>query len=76
IQEALEHLLKNRTSFVIAHRLSTIQKADLICVVKHGEIIERGTHNELLTADGLYAALCRAQTLGETAEQAFEQLGE
>ncbi|MDR2462854.1 MAG: ABC transporter ATP-binding protein/permease [Verrucomicrobiales bacterium] len=76
IQEALEHLLKNRTSFVIAHRLSTIQKADLICVVKHGEIIERGTHRELLAADGLYAALCRAQALGETAEQAFEHLGE
>ncbi|MDR0534689.1 MAG: ABC transporter ATP-binding protein/permease [Verrucomicrobiales bacterium] len=75
IQEALEHLLQNRTSFVIAHRLSTIQKADLICVVKHGEIIERGTHNELLAQDGLYAALCRAQTLGETAEQAFEHLG-
>jgi ABC-type multidrug transport system fused ATPase/permease subunit len=71
IQEALEHLLQNRTSFVIAHRLSTIQKADLICVIKNGAIIERGTHAELLGKDGLYAALCRAQTLGE----AFEHLG-
>jgi ATP-binding cassette subfamily B protein/subfamily B ATP-binding cassette protein MsbA len=74
IQEALEHLLKNRTSFVIAHRLSTIQQADLICVIKAGAIIERGTHHELLALDGLYASLCRAQTLGETAEQTFEHL--
>ena len=74
IQEALEHLLQNRTSFVIAHRLSTIQKADLICVIKNGEIIERGTHSELLVKNGLYAALCRAQTLGETNEQTFEHL--
>jgi ATP-binding cassette, subfamily B, bacterial len=75
IQEALEHLLQNRTSFVIAHRLSTIQQADLICVVKQGEITERGTHNELLEKNGLYAALCRAQTLGETNEQTFEHIG-
>ena len=49
IQEALERLMANRTSFVIAHRLSTIRKADQILVMQHGQIIERGTHDQLLS---------------------------
>ena len=61
IQEALEHLMAGRTSFVIAHRLSTIRKADQILVLRHGEIIERGTHEELTERDGLYAKLSRIQ---------------
>ncbi|MDR2514089.1 MAG: ABC transporter ATP-binding protein/permease [Christensenellaceae bacterium] len=61
IQQALETLLKGRTSFVIAHRLSTIRKADLIMVVQDGDIIERGTHEELLAAKGEYFRLCDAQ---------------
>lgn len=61
IQEALEHLMQNRTSFVIAHRLSTIRRADQILVIKRGEIIERGSHEELIAAEGLYAKLARIQ---------------
>ncbi len=57
IQEALERLRSARTSFVIAHRLSTIESADLICVMKAGEIVERGTHQELLSLKGIYAGL-------------------
>jgi ABC-type multidrug transport system fused ATPase/permease subunit len=61
IQEALERLMAGRTSFVIAHRLSTIRNADQILVIKHGEIIERGTHEDLLLVDGLYARLAHIQ---------------
>ncbi len=61
IQQALEVLLKGRTSFVIAHRLSTIRKADCIMVVQGGKIAERGTHDELIAKGGQYAALCEAQ---------------
>jgi ABC-type multidrug transport system fused ATPase/permease subunit len=73
IQEALERLMAGRTSFVIAHRLSTIRQADQILVLRHGEIIERGTHEELLDADGLYARLARIQNT-TTIEEGFERL--
>ena len=61
IQEALERLMKGRTAVVIAHRLSTIRHADMICVVQDGRIIERGTHEELLAARGVYAELYEGQ---------------
>lgn len=61
LQAGLAQLLKNRTSFVIAHRLSTIEKADLICVIDHGQIIERGTHTELMAEKGAYYRLVESQ---------------
>jgi ATP-binding cassette subfamily B protein len=61
IQRAFEELLQGRTSFVIAHRLSTIRNADLVLMVDDGQIIERGTHNELLEQQGAYYALYMSQ---------------
>ena len=61
VQVALERLMENRTSLVIAHRLSTIRNADLIIVLKNGEIVERGSHEELIEANGYYKSLCEIQ---------------
>lgn len=61
IQEAMDELMKNRTSFVIAHRLSTIKNSDLILVLKDGDVIESGTHDELLQKNGYYAELYNSQ---------------
>ncbi len=73
IQEALERLMKNRTSFVIAHRLSTIRKADQIIVLKEGAIVEQGTHEELVETEGLYAKLARIQNTTNI-EESFERI--
>jgi ATP-binding cassette, subfamily B, multidrug efflux pump len=61
IQRAMDSLMKNRTSFVIAHRLSTIRDADLILVMKDGDIVEQGNHQELLDRGGFYAELHNSQ---------------
>ncbi|CAH2715973.1 Fatty acid ABC transporter ATP-binding/permease protein [Neobacillus rhizosphaerae] len=61
IQKAMNHLMKGRTSFIIAHRLSTIRDADLILVMNHGSVIEKGNHQELLEKDGFYADLYNSQ---------------
>ena len=67
IQSAMNNLMKGRTSFVIAHRLSTIKDADMILVMKDGDIVEQGNHEELLAKDGFYAQLYNSQ---------FEDAGE
>ncbi|HUD11181.1 MAG TPA: ABC transporter ATP-binding protein [Candidatus Saccharimonadia bacterium] len=64
IQRAMERLMKNKTSFVIAHRLSTIRDADLILVMNNGNIVEQGTHDELLGKNGFYASLYASQFTG------------
>ena len=61
IQKAMNNLMRGRTSFVIAHRLSTIKDADLILVMKDGDIIEQGSHDELLSKNGFYAELYNSQ---------------
>ena len=64
VQSALEKLLEGRTSFVIAHRLSTVQNASRIMVIEQGEIVQSGTHQELITEAGLYKRLVELQDLG------------
>ena len=64
VQDALEHMMENRTSLVIAHRLSTIQKADLIVVMERGNIVEQGTHYELFKKNGIYRKLVELQNFG------------
>ncbi len=61
IQSAMDNLMKGRTSFIIAHRLSTVKNADLILVINHGDIVEQGTHDELLEKKGFYAELYNSQ---------------
>ncbi|NLU05072.1 MAG: ABC transporter ATP-binding protein [Firmicutes bacterium] len=68
VQEAMETLMKGRTSFVIAHRLSTIRNADLILVMDDGKIVEQGTHSELLARNGFYAELYYSQFTGRNSE--------
>ncbi|HSN65465.1 MAG TPA: ABC transporter ATP-binding protein, partial [Fusibacter sp.] len=67
IQTAMKRLMENRTSFIIAHRLSTIRDADLILVMDHGDIVEQGTHLELLAKNGFYADLYNSQFEHEVA---------
>ncbi|MEE8569806.1 MAG: ABC transporter ATP-binding protein [Candidatus Bathyarchaeia archaeon] len=74
IQEALLRLMKDRTSFVIAHRLSTIRNADQVLVINHGEIIERGTHEELLTTKGFYYRLYMSQFKGTNGDEDFKRI--
>jgi ABC-type multidrug transport system fused ATPase/permease subunit len=73
IQEALGRLMANRTSFVIAHRLSTIREADQILVLRHGRIVEQGSHDQLLESNGLYARLARIQNT-TFIEESFEKI--
>ncbi len=76
IQAALDEVMRGRTTLVIAHRLSTIEKADVILVMDNGRIVERGKHDELLQAGGIYASLYNTQFEGEMPVQTPEQLGE
>ncbi len=69
IQDALDQLMKNRTAFVIAHRLSTIQNAGRIYVLDKGQVIEQGTHSDLLSKNGKYAELCRKSFLKDKGEE-------
>ena len=64
VQDALDHMMENRTSLVIAHRLSTIQKTDHIVVMERGEIIEQGSHDELIAKNGTYKKLVELQNFG------------
>jgi subfamily B ATP-binding cassette protein MsbA len=65
VQEALARFTRNRTTLVVAHRLATVQRADLICVMGEGGMVEAGTHAELIGRDGIYARLCRSQALAD-----------
>ncbi|CAH1431380.1 unnamed protein product [Lactuca virosa] len=68
VQDAMESLMKGRTVLVIAHRLSTVQSADTVAVVSDGKIVEQGTHDDLLTKDGIYTALVKRQLQGAKVE--------
>jgi subfamily B ATP-binding cassette protein MsbA len=70
VQAALMQFTRNRTTLVIAHRLSTVQRADVICVMDEGRVVEVGTHTNLLAGDGIYARLCRSQVLTDLDEVA------
>jgi ATP-binding cassette subfamily B protein len=70
IQSAMRELMRGRTTFVIAHRLSTIRNADVILMLEHGRIVERGTHDELLDANGHYAAMYQSQFAGRETQVA------
>ena len=63
VQQALATFSQSRTTLVIAHRLATVKNADMICVMEDGEIVETGTHAQLLALDGIYAQLCKSQAL-------------
>src|SRR5699024_2557847 len=78
IQRSIDDLATDRTTFVIAHRLSTVRDADTILVVEDGRIVERGIHEELLDADGLYANLWRVQAgeIGKLPEEFVERASE
>jgi len=68
IQRAMAELMRGRTTFVIAHRLSTIRNADVILMMEHGQIVEKGTHHELLAAKGRYAEMYHSQFAGRAAQ--------
>lgn len=74
IKDAMTTLMKGRTSFVIAHRLSTVKNADLILVINHGEIIEQGNHDELMTEGGFYAMLYNSQFSSDNLDETFRQV--
>ena len=69
LQEAMQRVMEGRTSFVIAHRLSTIRDADLILVLKDGDIVEQGTHEELLEKKGMYEKLYHSQFAGQNFDE-------
>jgi len=62
IRQALEHLMKNRTTFIIAHRIQSVMNADLILVIDKGEIVQTGSHDELITQAGIYRQIYDIQT--------------